>query len=619
MKETHFIAQNKEKWAAYEEMLRQNQRNPERLNELFIQITDDLSYARTFYPNRSVRLYLNGMAQRIFHNVYRGKRFPARQIALFWTDETPRLYWEERRAVWLAFGVFVLAFAIGVASSRIDPDFARVILGDGYIDMTEENIANGDPMAVYKQHDPMGMSAGIAANNLFVALRTAIFGVLASVGTLFILLYNGIMVGAFQYFFIEKGLFWESFLTIWIHGTLEIGAIVLAGASGLVMGRGLLFPGTYTRAQAFQISMRKGLKMFIALTPIILLAAFFEGFLTRFTETPDVIRALFIGLSLFFMLGYFVWLPWYKANKKGFLRDADAMDLPAERAEPFDFTTIKGPGEAFSDAFTLLRRNGRLLWMAILGASVATATVGLWLPVGEEGPAFVYYTDFLGVLHGVSDFFGFREHHLLLPLQCFLFAGLAFLSFQAMSAYISPPDRQAMPVGKQLLVLLLLALVMPGFFMIFQFQENILGWLLAILALPLLGLWCVVLFMETPNPFLALGRALGLMRWGSGLTLGFLLVNLSLLLFLFLDSGVWRIIQQFFSWMMPPDEKTMSAYSQFSTTFAAGLMLYFSMVLLFLSAAFQYFSFREMADARHLTEGIQQVGANRQIRGLARE
>jgi hypothetical protein len=71
--------------------------------------------------------------------------------------------------------------------------------------------------------------------------------------------------------------------------------------------------------------------------------------------------------------------------------------------------------------------------------------------------------------------------------------------------------------------------------------------------------------------------------------------------------------------MMPPDEKTMAAFTQFSTTFAAGLMLYFSMVLLFLSSAFQYFSFREIADARHLTEGIQHVGANRQIRGLARE
>ena len=100
--------------------------------------------------------------------------------------------------------IFAFAFGIGVLSSIINPDFARVVLGDGYVEMTLENIEKGDPMAVYKESRPLGMSLGIAANNLFVALRTAIFGVLASIGTVFIMLYNGIMVGAFQYFFIEK-------------------------------------------------------------------------------------------------------------------------------------------------------------------------------------------------------------------------------------------------------------------------------------------------------------------------------------------------------------------------------------------------------------------------------
>ena len=56
MKETKFIEQNKEKWMEFEDMLRENRHDPEKLNDLFIQITDDLSYARTFYPNRSVRM-----------------------------------------------------------------------------------------------------------------------------------------------------------------------------------------------------------------------------------------------------------------------------------------------------------------------------------------------------------------------------------------------------------------------------------------------------------------------------------------------------------------------------------------------------------------------------------
>ncbi|HOY07611.1 MAG TPA: stage II sporulation protein M, partial [Saprospiraceae bacterium] len=266
MRETKFIEQNKGKWADFEQMLREDRRDPDKLNDLFVQITDDLSYARTFYPNRSVRMYLNTLAQRIFHRVYRGKRFPAERLRLFWTDELPQLMWESRRTLWLSFAIFAIAFAIGVLSSIINPDFARVILGDSYVDMTLKNIENGDPMAVYKQSGPFGMTVGIALNNLFVAFRTAILGVLASLGTVFIMLYNGIMVGAFQYFFIEQGVFWPSFLSIWIHGTLEIGSIIIAGAAGLVAGSGLLFPGTYRRSQAFQISMRRGLKIFVGVT-----------------------------------------------------------------------------------------------------------------------------------------------------------------------------------------------------------------------------------------------------------------------------------------------------------------------------------------------------------------
>ena len=102
MKETKFIEQNKEKWADFEEMLHEKRHDPEQLNDLFIQITDDLSYARTFYPNRSVRMYLNTLAQRVFHNIYRGKRFPAERLRRFWTDELPQLFWEERRALLLS-------------------------------------------------------------------------------------------------------------------------------------------------------------------------------------------------------------------------------------------------------------------------------------------------------------------------------------------------------------------------------------------------------------------------------------------------------------------------------------------------------------------------------------
>ncbi|MEQ1747595.1 MAG: stage II sporulation protein M [Saprospiraceae bacterium] len=618
MRETKFIDQNAEKWSDFEEMLRQDHRDPERLNDLFVQITDDLSYARTYYPYRAVRMYLNGLAQRIFHNLYRGKRFPARRFRLFWTDELPQVLWQTRQALWLSFGIFALAVIIGVASSRINPEFARVILGDDYVDMTLRNIEGGDPMAVYKDSPPLGMSIGIAANNLFVALRTAIFGVLASIGTVFMLLYNGIMLGAFQYFFVEKGLFWESFLTIWIHGTLEISAIIIAGAAGLVAGSGLLFPGTYTRRQAFQLSMRRGLKIFIGLVPMFVLAAFFEGFLTRFTDTPDAIRLFFILTSLAFVVWYFVWLPWHKSHT-GFQALEQGRDLPPTRTEPVSFVSIKGEGEMFADAFALLFRQARVGFGLLALASavfVGLAVVSGWFgqPVVFDFPGYV-----TGTLSGWWDSIKRERAPAMFWGQACLFWAL----FGA-ALYLA---RHAMPaafrarwggrfLGKHLIAG---AVVSLGSVCLLEILDSgLLLWLLGIGLFPLLGLFMATAYFENSG-WRALPRTFWLMRWGQGVVLGFLLVNFAMLLFLFLDSELWRIVMQFFSWMVPPEDSAMQAYTMYFTAFAASFVAQMVWLLIALTGILQYFSYREIADATHLREGITEVGKARQIRGLARE
>ena len=66
MRETHFIEQNKEKWNEFEQRF-VDESDPEKVSNLFIQITDDLSYSRTYYPNRSVKIYLNNLAQKVFN------------------------------------------------------------------------------------------------------------------------------------------------------------------------------------------------------------------------------------------------------------------------------------------------------------------------------------------------------------------------------------------------------------------------------------------------------------------------------------------------------------------------------------------------------------------------
>jgi preprotein translocase subunit SecE len=151
MRETDFIKKNRKKWKQYERALEHDQQDPELLRQLYIHTIDDLSYSRTYYPNRSVRVYLNGLAQRTFLQIYRGRRGETSRFFTFWTDELPRVVFARRRALGLALVVFVLAMLIGIISYRIDPAFAELIMGEYYMDMTRANIEGGDPMAVYKK------------------------------------------------------------------------------------------------------------------------------------------------------------------------------------------------------------------------------------------------------------------------------------------------------------------------------------------------------------------------------------------------------------------------------------------------------------------------------------
>jgi len=315
LRETVFIQRNTARWQKFEQELSlqlsagKTVGNPDVLADMFIQLTDDLAYARTFYPESRTTAYLNQMASRAHRLLYRNKREDIGRIVQFWKIELPLLFQSVHRQLLLTTAFFLLAVGIGVISSAHDENFCRLILGDAYVNMTLENIKKNDPMAVYKSMGQADMFMAITFNNLLVSFYAFAGGLMTPLMTLWILLRNGIMLGAFQYFFYERGLFLTSFLTIWIHGTLEISAIVIAGTAGIVMGSGFLFPGTYPRREAFKITAKKGLKITVGLVPIFIVAGFLESHITRLTEMPNWFKAGIILTSATFIVWYFVIYP----------------------------------------------------------------------------------------------------------------------------------------------------------------------------------------------------------------------------------------------------------------------------------------------------------------------
>ena len=272
-----------------------------------------------------------------------------------------------------SFLIFTISALIGVFSTKLNPEFSKQILGDEYVKSTLQNIAKNDPMAVYKNQNEINMFLGITINNILVAFRTFVMGAFFLVGTIFILLYNGVMVGTFQYFFVEHNLFLESSLTIWMHGTIEILSIIVAGGAGMVLGRGFIFPGTLSRWQSFQVSAKKGIKIMIGLVPLFVIAGFIEGFITRHTDLPDGVRLGFILLSLTFMLFYFVLLP-YK-NRNNILKYDGIERFEEKEYVEFSKYSILTFGEIFTNTFKILSVNGSKIFTLLLIFGALTSTL----------------------------------------------------------------------------------------------------------------------------------------------------------------------------------------------------------------------------------------------------
>lgn len=311
MREIRFIKENVEKWEKVENSMKEKSHlSADELGDLYIDLIDDLSYSKTFYPKSRTNDYLNGLTTRVHNQIYKNKKERGRRLKRFFKYEVPLACWENRKNMLLSLIVFSISFVIGSFSQYSDNDFVRKILGDAYVDQTIENIENDNPMGVYQSDYESFMFVGIAQNNIKVAFIAFVGGITANVYTLFLLFFNGIMLGSFQTFFIQQSLGWQSFSTVFIHGALEISAIILAGGAGLSIGNALLFPGTYTRRAALLKAGKSALKVIVGLVPIFLVAAFLESFVTRhYQQMDDIIRAAVVFISFAYIVWYFFVYP----------------------------------------------------------------------------------------------------------------------------------------------------------------------------------------------------------------------------------------------------------------------------------------------------------------------
>jgi len=306
MREALFIKKNKERWTKTQYM---KPDDPDEMAKEFTQLVDDLAYAKTFYPSGKVTRYINSEASKIYLDIYKNRKEETNRLLKFWKYDLPLTIRKHHGVVLFSFILFLLFFAIGYFTSSQDEEMVRNMFGDTYVNDTLENIRKGNPFQVYEYGNPFLSWLHLMIHNIRVMIMGYTSGILCGVPSMYILAQNAAMVGVFDEMFVSQGLGINFWIVVFVHGTLEMTALIIGAAAGIVLGKSFLFPGTISRWDAFKHGAKDSIKIIVGLFPVLGLAAFFEGFVTRLYNNLSFLTTGIFALSVIFVIWYFIIYP----------------------------------------------------------------------------------------------------------------------------------------------------------------------------------------------------------------------------------------------------------------------------------------------------------------------
>ena len=281
--------------------------DPGELPRLYRELCQDLALARHRRYGRELESQLNALALRGHHQLYRQPSRLLHRFAIFFAETFPRSVRANARWVWLSsllfYGPFLAMVLVGVFWPQglryvLDPEMMRQI--EEMYDPTSEHVGEGRASAA-----DLRMFAFYIYNNGSIALRTFAGSLLLGVGTIFILLYNGVFIGAVFGHLTNEGMGVTLYPFVVGHGSFELTAIVLSGAAGLRLGHAIIAPGRRSRSRAMVEVARECLPIVLGMFAMIVIAAFVEGFWSPSSAPPEAKYA--VGAVLWaFVIGYFV-------------------------------------------------------------------------------------------------------------------------------------------------------------------------------------------------------------------------------------------------------------------------------------------------------------------------
>lgn len=251
---------------------------------MYRQTAADLSAAREGAANAQLAGYLNQLLGRSHNLIYTARPAHTRSLVGFYAHTFPGIFRETWRYTAGATALFALGAVAGTVMSVTDPGFQRFILGGHMMDTIERREMWTHSILAIK---PLASSA-ILTNNLSVAFTAFATGALAGLGTLYIMFFNGVMIGVIGTACHRAGMSVPLWSFVSPHGALELPAIFIAGGAGLLLARGVIAPGPLSRRDALAESGSRSIRLLLGVFPLLVIAGLIEGFVSPTPLDPAV-------------------------------------------------------------------------------------------------------------------------------------------------------------------------------------------------------------------------------------------------------------------------------------------------------------------------------------------
>jgi uncharacterized membrane protein SpoIIM required for sporulation len=324
----HWIALRKESWSRLETLVQQVETaslktlSSAQLREfglLYRQAAADLSAVRTDQASRTLEAYLNRLVSRAHNHIYSGDRMNLSSVWNFLSKGYPRIFRRLLPYTAVALAIFLAGALLGTLLTIARPQFMHAMLGPQMVDKIEHHQMWTDSILTAKPQE----SSRIMTNNIAVCFYTYAGGIIAGLGTIFLMFTNGLNIGVITTACTQHHMALSMWSFIAAHGALELPSIFISGGAGLRLASGLLFPGMLRRRDALALAGGESIRLLSGTIPMLVIAGLLEAFLSP-THAP---LALKFSVSAVLLTGLCLWL-----SEGG--REKPAPTLPIAKPAP---------------------------------------------------------------------------------------------------------------------------------------------------------------------------------------------------------------------------------------------------------------------------------------------